>query len=115
MEQGSQIAFATSLIAAAVTTSGIIAVRGFGTWARRNTTFFTCFAAGVLIAVSFFHIIPKSFATSAEAPIYLFGGYMRMYVFNRFLTAFVCGTSERRLVVSAHPSVPFRGQGLDRR
>lgn len=81
---------AASLTAAAVTTSGICVIRRFEAWARRNVTYFACFAAGVLIAVSFLHIVPTSFAMNSQAPMYLFAGYLVMHVFNRFLTAHVC-------------------------
>lgn len=94
MEQNIWIAIAASLLAAAVTTSGIVAIRRHEAWARQNTTYFACFAAGVLIAVSFLHIVPKSFAMSPQAPAYLFAGYMVMHVFNRFLTAYVCDKPE---------------------
>lgn len=90
MEHNFWTAIAASVIAGAVTTAGIFAIRRFGTWARENTTYFACFAAGVLIAVSFLHIVPKSFAMNAQAPVYLFAGYLLMLVFNRFLTAYVC-------------------------
>jgi len=83
-----------SLVAATVTTGGIIAVHRSEAWARRNTTYFASFAAGVLIAVSFLHIVPKSFAMNADAPLYLLGGYLLMLLFNRFLTAYVCDKPE---------------------
>jgi zinc and cadmium transporter len=110
VEQNFWTAFAASLIAGAVTTSGIVAIRRFETWARENTTYFACFAAGVLIAVSFLHIVPTSFAMSPQAPVYLFAGYMFMHVFNRFLTAYVCdkpGTAEYALGL-----VPLIGIGF---
>jgi zinc transporter ZupT len=94
MEQNLWTAFAASLLAAVVTTGGIVAIRRYEAWARQNTTYFACFAAGVLIAVSFLHIVPTSFAMSAQAPIYLFAGYMLMHIFNRFLTAYVCDKPE---------------------
>jgi zinc transporter ZupT len=94
MEQNFWTAFAASLIAGAVTTSGIFAIRRFEVWARQNITYFACFAAGVLIAVSFLHIIPASLAMSSQAPMYLFAGYLFMHVFNRFITAYVCDKPE---------------------
>ncbi len=94
MQQNFWIAFAASLIAAIVTTSGILAIRRFEGWARRNITYFACFAAGVLIAVSFLHIIPTSFAMNPQASAYLLAGYLFMLVFNRFLTAYVCDKPE---------------------
>jgi zinc and cadmium transporter len=90
MEPGFLSAVAMSLAAAGVTTSGIYAIRRFEPWARQNATYFACFAAGVLIAVSFLHIVPTSFAMSPHAPVSLFGGYLFMLFFNRFMTAYVC-------------------------
>jgi zinc transporter ZupT len=94
MDQGFWVAFAASTIAGAVTTVGILSIRRFEIWARRNTTYFACFAAGVLIAVSFLHIVPKSLAMNEQAPAYLFAGYMLMHVFNRFLSAYVCDSPQ---------------------
>lgn len=90
MDRSFWITFGASMTAGVVTTAGIVAIRRFEAWARRNTTYFACFAAGVLIAVSFLHIVPRSFAMSAQAPTWLFAGYLLMLAFNRFLTAYVC-------------------------
>lgn len=92
--QGFWATFGASMIAAVVTMSGIVAIRRYETWARQNVTYFACFAAGVLIAVSFLNIIPTSLAMNPQAPIYLFAGYLFMHVFNRFLTAYVCDKPE---------------------
>jgi ZIP family zinc transporter len=83
-------AFAMSVAAASVTSLGIYAIRRFADWGHRNTAYFMCFAAGVLIAASFLHIIPKSLSLDAHAPAWLLTGFLGMHVFNRFLTAFVC-------------------------
>jgi zinc transporter ZupT len=87
---GLWIPFSTSLLAAVVTTIGIYVIRHFEGWGRRNSTYFSCFAAGVLIAVSFLHIIPKSLGMNEQAPLYLLAGYVFMHLFNRFITAYVC-------------------------
>jgi len=86
--------FAASLLAACVTTAGVFVIRHFELWGRRNTTYFACFAAGVLLSVSFLHIIPTAFALSPQAPVYLLAGYLAMHVLNRFLTAYVCDKPE---------------------
>ena len=83
-------AFIASVLAACVTTAGIYVIRRFEAWGQRNTTYWVCFAAGVLISVSFLHIIPTSFTMNAHAPIYLLGGYLFVHFFNRFITAYVC-------------------------
>ena len=80
-------------MAAIVTTIGIYVIRRFEHWGRRNIIYFVCFAAGVLISVSFLHLIPKAFAMNAHAPAYLFAGYISLHLFNRFINAFVCGKS----------------------
>ena len=68
------------------------------------------FAAGVLISVSFIHIIPTSFGMNDSAPIYLLAGYMGLYIFNRFLTAFVC--NERDCADLSIGVIPMLGIGL---
>jgi zinc and cadmium transporter len=83
-------ALATSILAASVTSLGIYTIRRFSGWGQRNTTYFMCFAAGVLISASFLHIIPKSFTMTAQAPKWLLLGFFGLHLFNRFLTSFVC-------------------------
>ncbi|RQW84164.1 MAG: ZIP family metal transporter [Geobacter sp.] len=90
MADGFSIALTSSILAAAVTSAGIYTIRHFGEWGRRNTIYFVSFAAGVLISASFMHIVPRSFAMNARAPVYLLAGYFGMHLFNRFITAFIC-------------------------
>lgn len=101
---------AASLLAALVTVSAILAVRRYETWARGNATYFACFAAGVLIAVSFLHIVPHALATSASAPIWVLAGYFLLHGINRFLNAYVCDSPER--AGYALGLVPLLGIGL---
>ena len=70
MEAEFWTALAASSAAAAVTTRGIIVIRRFESWGRRNSTYFVSFAAGVLITVSFLHIVPKSFSMAGKAPVF---------------------------------------------
>lgn len=93
METTFWTAFGASALAALVTAIGIYVIRRYGAWGRKYSIYFVCFAAGVLISVSFLHIVPKSFEMNASAPAFLLGGYVLMHLFNRFITAFVC---ERR-------------------
>lgn len=79
-----------SLLAGTVTTLGILIVRRFEDWGRQNSTYFACFAAGVLVSVSFLHLIPKSIQMNESAPIYVLAGYLLMHFFNRFVTVYVC-------------------------
>ncbi len=90
MENAFWTAFGSSLVAAAVTVTGIFSIRYFESWARKYNIYFICFAAGVLISVSFLHIIPKSFEMTSDAPVWLLSGFLLLHLFNRFITAFVC-------------------------
>ena len=93
MENTFWTALGASSLAAIVTTLGISVIRRFESWGRKNTIYFICFAAGVLISVSFLHIIPKAFSMTERAPVYLFAGYISLHLFNRFINAFVCDKS----------------------
>lgn len=84
------VGFLASLLAAGVTTAGILVIRHFGDWGVRNSTYFACFASGVLISVSFLHIAPTSFEMTPLAPAALLAGYFMLYAANRFLTTQVC-------------------------
>jgi ZIP family zinc transporter/zinc and cadmium transporter len=90
MENTFWTAFGASLLAALVTAIGIYVIRRYEAWGRRNSIYFVCFAAGVLISVSFLHIIPKAFEMNRHAPAYLLLGFVLLHLFNRFVTAFVC-------------------------
>ena len=68
MENTFWTALGASSLAAIVTTIGIYVIRRFERWGRKNSIYFICFAAGVLISVSFLHIIPKGFFNESECP-----------------------------------------------
>lgn len=110
MESHFWTVFAASSVAAAVTTGGILSVRRFEAGVRQSTTYFACFAAGVLITVSFLHIVPQSLAMTARAPAYLFAGYLLLYAFDRCLRVCVC--TRPRTADYALGLVPLLGIGL---
>jgi ZIP family zinc transporter len=90
MENTFWTALATSSLAAIVTSIGIFTIRKFSGWGERNTAYFICFAAGVLISASFLHIIPKSLSMNPDASIYLLVGFFGLHLINRFITVLVC-------------------------
>lgn len=87
--------FITSSTAYLVTIIGIFIIRRYEKWGINNIAYFMSFAAGVLIAVSFIHLIPKSLSMNETAPIFLLIGYFSLYMINRFLNAYVCQRPER--------------------
>lgn len=79
-----------SLLACLVTMIGIYTIRKYEEWGRKSVAYFMCFASGVLISVSFLHIVPKSFEMNANAPIFLLAGYLFLHVTDRFFSGYVC-------------------------
>lgn len=90
MQQTLWLPLMASLLAAVVTALGICTIRRYEAWALANAPYFACFAAGVLVSVSFLHIVPEAISLSASAPAYLLVGYLAMHLFNRFVTVVVC-------------------------
>lgn len=79
-----------SSMACAVTTIGIYVISRFEAWGRRNTVYFMSFAAGVLVSVSFIHIVPESFHMHSQAPIFFLAGFLALHLLNRFLRLYIC-------------------------
>ena len=99
-----------SFLACVVTSAGIIVIRQYEKWGMDNVAYFMSFAAGVLISVSFIHIIPKAFLMNASAPLYLLTGFLALHLFNRFLQAYVCQAYEcENLTLGL---IPMVGVGL---
>jgi zinc transporter ZupT len=103
-----EFAILASLFAATVTTTGLFVIRRFETWGHNNTTYFSCFAAGALITVSFLHIIPHAFSMNEQAPVYLLMGYLSFHLINRFIHAYVCDSTPD----TAIGLIPLLGIGL---
>jgi len=99
-----------SLLACVVTTIGIYVISRHEEWGRDNIVFFMSFAAGVLISVSFLHITPKSFQMNDSAPVYLLGGFLILYLFNRFLSLYIC--QNHRCETLAIGIIPMVGIGF---
>jgi len=89
------VALITSSVACIVTITGIFVIRKYKKWGIANVAYFMSFAAGVLISVSFIHIIPKSLSMNTAAPSFLLVGFMGLYLINRFLNAFICHKYEK--------------------
>ncbi len=99
-----------SSLACVVTTIGIYVIGRHEDWGRKNIAYFMSFAAGVLVSVSFIHIIPKSFQMHDRSPVFLLAGFLLLYLFNRFLNLYIC--QEYRGETAAAGLVPLVGIGL---
>ena len=83
-----------SFLACAVTTIGVYVISKYEQWGREHSAYFMSFAAGVLISVSFMHIIPRSFEMNGTAPVFLLVGFLGIYLSNRFLNFYICQNYE---------------------
>jgi zinc and cadmium transporter len=101
---------AASGLACLVTTVGIAVISLYEDWGTEHATYFMSFAAGVLISVSFMHIIPKSFQMNDRAPGLLLAGFLGIYVTNRFLNVYIC--HELKCADYALGIIPMLGIGL---
>ena len=99
-----------SSLACVVTTIGVYVISKYEEWGRQNIVYFMSFAAGVLVSVSFIHIIPKSFEMNEDAPIFLLIGFLALYLFNRFLSLYVC--QEYQCETFATGIIPMLGIGF---
>ena len=76
MFQSIQAPLAFGLIAAFVTTIGLIAVAIREDWSRRHANLFGLAAAGMLLTLSLTHIAPSAFASTSNAPTFLLAGFL---------------------------------------
>lgn len=79
-----------SSLACLVTTIGIYVISKYERWGREYSAYFMSFAAGLLISVSFMHLIPESFQMNSTAPAFLLVGFLAIYLSNRLLNLYVC-------------------------
>gem|GEM_PF-249455 len=88
------LVIAVSLLAALATTAGIFIISRHREWARRHRIYFISFAAGILVAISFIHLTPRSYQLNPSAPAFVLGGFLALHLFNRLTMSFVCGREE---------------------
>jgi len=94
MDQTFVYTLTAGIIAALITSLGIFVINKYAKWGKKNVVYFMAFAAGVLISVSFLHLIPESIEMNSNAPLFLFIGFIVMYLLNRFLHVMVCRDKE---------------------
>ncbi|MEZ5897480.1 MAG: ZIP family metal transporter [Parvularculaceae bacterium] len=67
-----------SIIAACVSTAGLLSMAALGDWGRRNSAYFSAFAIGVLLVAVLFHLTPEALAYSPTAWRWGLGGFLVM-------------------------------------
>ncbi len=67
-----------SLLAAAVSTAGLLSMALIGDWGRRNGSYFSAFAVGVLVVAVLFHLVPEAIASKTNAAVWIGVGFAVM-------------------------------------
>lgn len=104
------IVMLAALLACAVTTIGICVISKYKKWGVKYIAYFMAFAAGVLISVSFMHIVPESFGMSRQGPIFLLAGFLLLHVFG-LIIGYRHG-DEKKLKEYNFGIIPMLGIGL---
>ena len=77
-----------SLVAASVSTLGLLSMAALGDWGRRNSSYFSSFAIGILLVAVFLHLIPEAFHESENAWQWVLAGFFGMTFFALVLRYF---------------------------
>ena len=78
------ISLAFGAIAALGTCFGILLILYRKEWALRNSCSLNSFAAGIILAVAFVHLLPASMKMNEHAALYVFGGFIVFYLLETF-------------------------------
>lgn len=59
-------------------------------WARENTIYLISFSAGVLLSITFSHLIPESLDLNSNALLWLLGGFVFFYILEHIIIIHSC-------------------------
>jgi zinc and cadmium transporter len=74
-----------SLIAGTATILGTFLIFANENFTKRNSVYFISFAAGIMLATAFFHLIPEASEISQNVSIWVLGGFLIFYIIQNFL------------------------------
>jgi len=77
-----------AVIAAGVSTAGLLSMAALGDWGRRNSPYFSAFAIGVLLVAVMFHLTPEALSYSLDAWLWILIGLGGMAVIGLTLRTF---------------------------
>lgn len=69
-----------SLVAASVSTVGLLSMASLGDWGKKNSAYFSAFAIGVLLVAVLFHLTPEALSYTGQAWRWIVGGFIGMSV-----------------------------------
>ena len=72
-------------IAGAATLSGVLLLTRRPEWSKRNSHFINSFAAGIILALAFFHLAPEAIELNEMAFIYILIGFIAFFLIESVL------------------------------
>jgi zinc transporter ZupT len=94
-----------SLLAAGISTAGIIAAASFGAWVQKNSAYFSAFAVGLLTVAVIFHLIPEAFYRSSSALSWVTVGFAAMVLIGMGVQASVRGREQGVALTFGYASI----------
>jgi len=94
-----------SLIAAGVSTAGILSIAAFGSLAQRYSAYFSAFAMGLLTAGVLFHLIPEAVSYSPTALGWVGGGFIVMVLVGIAIQTTVTRNSDGAALTFGYASI----------
>ncbi len=89
----SKLMIYSGALSTAVIAGGIIPV--YLKWTRQYLHFLLSFSAGLMLGAAFLHLLPEAFeALGPTASFWVLGGFLFLYVFERFVTVHICEVLE---------------------
>jgi ZIP family zinc transporter/zinc and cadmium transporter len=79
-----------SFLAGISTLFGILLVRRFESWVRKNVVFLISFAIGVLLANAFFHLLPESIKINSDWFYWTLGTIIFLYLIEHLMIIHTC-------------------------
>lgn len=97
-------ALIASLIAAAISTAGLVLVAAKAEWTQRHAAVFAAFASGALIILSLFHLAPEALSKSPGALVFIAGGLLAGFLLQTVLGA-AAGVRGRMVTLGLIPAI----------
>ena len=83
----------SGMISTSVVAGGLIPL--FLSWTRKQLHLLLSLSAGLMLGATLIHLLPSSFELiGKEAPLWVLGGFLFLYVFEKFVTVHICETLE---------------------
>lgn len=98
-----------SLAAGAISTAGLLSMAALGDWGKRNSSYFSAFAIGVLLVAVIFHVAPEALSYSIGSWRWIVAGLAGMFALGYGLRLLSHNARNRQGVAIGYASVVALG------